>query len=100
MSGKERLSVTVDPDLIAAAQDAVAAGRADNVSAWVNEALGRQAAHDRRMAALAAFIVDYEAEHGVITAEEMTNAARSAASRATVVRPTAKPARRPRRASA
>lgn len=31
------------------AQAAVAAGRAANVSAWVNEALHRQAKHDRRM---------------------------------------------------
>lgn len=100
MSGKERLSVTVDPDLLAAAHDAVAAGRAENVSAWVNQALGRQAEHDRRMTALAAFITDYEAEEAVISAEEMTKAARRAASRATVVRPTSKPARRPRRASA
>lgn len=100
MSGKERLSVTVDPDLVAAAHNAVAAGRAENVSAWVNEALARQAAHDGRMVALAGFIIDYEAEHGVVTAEEMTSATRRAASRATVVRPSDKPARRARRASA
>ncbi|MBW3667665.1 MAG: hypothetical protein KY443_00515 [Actinobacteria bacterium] len=100
MSGKQRLSATVDPELLVAAHKAVAAGRAENVSAWVNEALARQVAHDRRMVALAAFIGDFEAEHGAITEGEMAAAARKAASRATVVRPTGKPARRPRRTSA
>jgi hypothetical protein len=61
------------------AQGAVAAGRAANVSAWVNEALHRQAEHDRRMQALDAFIDAYEAEHGVITEEEIGAASRGRA---------------------
>ena len=39
MKRKERLSASVDADLIAAAERAVADGRADNVSSWVNDAL-------------------------------------------------------------
>ena len=41
---KERLTVTVDLALVQAGQDAVAAGRAESVSAWVNLALAERAA--------------------------------------------------------
>ena len=39
MTAKSRLSVTIDADLIAAGQAAVAAGEAESISAWVNDAL-------------------------------------------------------------
>lgn len=86
MSTKLRLSASVDPEVITAAQDAVDAGRADNISAWVNQALHRQAEHDRRMHALDEFLAQYEADEGVITEEEMAAAARNARARALVVR--------------
>lgn len=86
MSTKLRLSASVDPEVITAAQDAVDAGRADNISAWVNQALHRQAEHDRRMHALDEFLAQYEADEGVITEEEMVAAARNARARALVVR--------------
>jgi hypothetical protein len=76
MSSKQRLSASVDATALAAAQAAVADGRAANISAWVNEALHRQAEHDRRMKALDDFLLAYEAEHGVITEEEMRLAGR------------------------
>lgn len=57
----------MDADLVEAAHAAVAAGRAENLSAWVNEALRRQVDHDRRMWALDEFFAAYEAEHGEIT---------------------------------
>lgn len=60
------------------AQAAVATGRAANVSAWVNEALHRQAEHDRRMQALDEVLRAYEAEHGVITEDEIGAASRGA----------------------
>ncbi len=85
MRGKERLSATVDAELLGAAQDAVAKGRAENVSAWVNEALRRHVEHERRLAAFEAFIGEYEAEHGVITEQEMVAAERWAREQATVV---------------
>jgi hypothetical protein len=71
----------VDSALMSVAQAAVAAGRAANSSAWVNEALHRQAAHDRRMQALDQFLDAYEAEHGVITEEEIGVASRRARAR-------------------
>ncbi len=86
MTAKNRLSVTIDADLIAAGQAAVAAGEADSVSAWVNEALRLKAEQDRRLRALDQFIAAYEAEHGEITDEEMDAAVRSMRERAIVVR--------------
>ena len=86
MKGKQRLSASVDVALLSAAQAAVEAGRADSVSAWVNDALRLKAEHDQRMMALDSFLAAYEAEHGAITEAEMDQAARRARSRATVVR--------------
>jgi Arc/MetJ-type ribon-helix-helix transcriptional regulator len=86
MTAKDRLSVTVDADLIAAGQAAVAAGEAESVSAWVNDALRLKVEHDRRLRGLGDFIAAYEAEHGEITDEEMDAAVRSMRERAIVVR--------------
>ena len=86
MSSKARLSASVDADLIEAAAAAVARGRVDSVSAWVNDALRLKLAHDRRLEALVAFVGAYEAEHGEITAEEIQAAARRARGRALTVR--------------
>jgi len=83
---KERLSASVDADLIAAATEAVTRGRAESVSAWVNDALRLKLAHEQRLDALVAFVAGYEAEHGEITDDEMRRAARSARARAVVVR--------------
>jgi len=100
MSAKQRLSATVDATVLAAAQAAVSDGRAANVSAWVNEALHRQAEHDRRMKALDDFLDAYESEHGVITDEEIRAANHRLHARAVVVRgkPPVKRATRQRRA--
>jgi len=86
MSIKQRLSASVDAELVAVAQEAVAMGQAENVSAWVNEALRLKADHDRRLRALDEFLAAYEAENGEITDEEIRDAARSARGRAIVVR--------------
>ena len=83
---KERLSASVDADLLTAAESAVARGRADTVSAWVNDAMRLRLERDRRLDALAAFINAYEAKHGVITADEMRRAARRSRARARTVR--------------
>jgi Arc/MetJ-type ribon-helix-helix transcriptional regulator len=95
MKGKQRLSASVDAELLQVAQSAVEEGRADSISAWVNDALRLKAQHDRRMQALDSFLASYEAEHGVITETEIDEAVRRAQSRATVVRSTLskKPAR-------
>jgi hypothetical protein len=96
MSGRERLSATVEADLLAAGRAAVAEGRAESLSAWVNDALRRQADHDRRIEALDAFLAAYEAEHGEITDAEMREATRRTRGRAQVIRQA--PARRGNRA--
>jgi Arc/MetJ-type ribon-helix-helix transcriptional regulator len=86
MKGKERLSASVDAELMSAAHEAVAEGRAESVSAWVNDALRLKDRHDRRLRALDDFITTYEAEHGEITEQEMADAARRASARAVVIR--------------
>jgi hypothetical protein len=86
MKGRERLSASVDPELLAAGHTAVAEGRAESLSAWVNDALKLKADHDRRMSALDAFLAAFEAEHGQITRDEITDATRRTRARAVVVR--------------
>lgn len=98
MSNKHRLSASVDAELVTFVQAAVTQGRAESVSAWVNEALHLKVDHDRRLRALDDFLVAYETEHGEITEDEMREAGRRARARAVVVRaqPDAQPPRRPR----
>ncbi len=86
MKGKERRSASVDADLVAVAHDAVARGRAESVSSWVNDALRLKVDRDRRLAALDQFIAAFGAEHGEVTEQEMAEAARRARERAVVVR--------------
>jgi hypothetical protein len=86
MKGKRRLSVSVRPAWIEAAQIAVAGGQVPSVSAWVDDALRLKVEHDRRLAALSKFLESYEDTHGVITDEEIRDAARRARSRAVTVR--------------
>jgi len=86
MTSRERLSATVEAELLMAGRTAVADGRAESLSAWVNGALRRQADHDRRMKALDQFLDAYEAENGTITEQEMQAATHRARARAVVVR--------------
>ncbi|GAC1358609.1 MAG: hypothetical protein NVSMB4_17960 [Acidimicrobiales bacterium] len=83
---KERLTVSVDPSVAVAAAAAVVEGRAESVSAWVNEALVERAARDRRTAALAEAVAAWEAEHGVMTPEELASQAREDRDAAAAVR--------------
>jgi Arc/MetJ-type ribon-helix-helix transcriptional regulator len=86
VTDKNKLSVTVDADVVEAARAAVSSGRVGSVSAWVNEALHRQVDHERRLRGLDQFLAAYEAEHGTITEEEMAEVARTTRAGATVVR--------------
>lgn len=83
---KERLTVTVDPELIEAGNIAVASGFADSLSAWVNQAMADRAVQDRHLIALAQAIEDYEAEFGSITLEEIEAQQRADREAAVVVR--------------
>ncbi len=86
--------VTVDPELIEAGQQAVASGAAESVSAWVSAALDDKVRRDRKLAALAAAVADFESEFGEITPEEMAAQARRDRERATVVRGQRRPSGR------
>ena len=86
MTNRERLSATVAAELLAAARAAVAEGRAESLSAWVDSALRRQADHDRRIRAIDQFLEEYEAENGTITDDEIEDATRRTRGRSVVVR--------------
>jgi hypothetical protein len=103
MKPKQRLSASVDANLMAAAAAAARSGQVPNLSAWVNDALRLKVEHDQRLRALKDFIDAYEAEHGEITREEIERATRRASSRAVVVRsvtPRSVPGTRRRRGGA
>ena len=95
---KERLTVTVDPDLVQAGSDAVAAGRAESLSAWVNLALAERVAKERRLRAMGEAIAAYEAEFGAITADELAAQQRADRGSARVVRSAAPIVTKTRRA--
>ena len=97
---KERITVTLDRALVDAANPAVAAGRADSLSAWVNLALAEHVAKERRLAALSKMLAEYEADYGVITPEELAIREREDRRSAVVVRGSAKPLARKRRSKA
>ena len=84
MRSKERLTVTIDSELIEAANHAVAEGRVTSLSGWVNLALTERAAKERRLRALA--IADYEDAFGEITAAEHVDQERRDRRNAIVVR--------------
>ena len=87
---KQRVTVTVDPDLLQAAQGAVEAGQASSMSAWVNEAMREKAVRDHKLKTLAAAVSDYEREFGEITDAEIVRQRRADRSSASVVRGTGK----------
>ena len=86
MSTKERLSASVDAELIRAAEQAVKRGLAASVSAWVNDALQLKLDQERRLESLAASVSAYEREHGEISREEIRLATRRARARAVAAR--------------
>jgi hypothetical protein len=83
---KQRLTVTVDPDLVEAGNRAVAEGNAASLSGWVSTALAEKVHRDRQLADLRAAIADYEAEFGEITVGEMAAQRRRDREDAVVVR--------------
>jgi hypothetical protein len=91
---KQRLTVTVDPELVEAGNRAVASGDADSLSAWVSTALADKVRSDRQLERLRSAIDDYEAEFGEITADEIATQRRADREEAVVVR-----GRRPRSAA-
>lgn len=86
MRSKARLTVTVDPELIEAANEAVEEGRVTSLSGWVNLALAERAAKERRLRSLAEAVAAYEDAFGKITAAEITAQERNDRRHAVVVR--------------
>jgi hypothetical protein len=83
---KERLTVTVDADLMEAGNDAVAEGRADSLSGWVNAALIERVAKERKLAALAQAVAAYEKKFGAISVRELAEQQRADRESAVIVR--------------
>ncbi|MYH95350.1 MAG: hypothetical protein F4129_02460 [Acidimicrobiia bacterium] len=68
---KERVTITVEVDLLNHAKSVVQAGICRSVSEWIGQAMAEQLAKDDRLAALDEWIAEFEAEHGPITDEEI-----------------------------
>lgn len=83
---KQRLTITVDSELVAAARAEVEAGRADSVSGWVGVAIRERAERQRRLALLAEAVADFEAEFGEIGGDEIASNRRADRERSRVVR--------------
>ena len=87
MRNKERLTVTVDSELIEAANQAVAEGRVASLSGWVDLALAERAAKERLLRTLAEAIAAYEEAFGEIGAAELAAQERADRRNATAIRP-------------
>ena len=83
---KERLTVTVDRALLRAGAEAVATGRAESLSGWVNLAMADRVAKERRLRAMADAVATYEAEFGAISEAELAAQRRADTRTAIVVR--------------
>ena len=68
---KERITVSVEVDLLNHAQSAVQAGVCRSLSEWIGQAMAEQMAKDERLAALDELLAEFEAEYGPITDEEI-----------------------------
>ena len=83
---KQRMTVTVDPELVEAANRAVDDGEAESLSGWVSAALVDRVAKDRKLADLREAVAAYEAEFGEITPEELAAQDRNDRKGAMIVR--------------
>lgn len=83
---KERLTVTVDAELLRAGESAVKEGRAESLSAWVNRALVERVSREKRLIALGNAIDAYEAEFGSISDQEVRDQMRADRTAARIVR--------------
>ena len=81
-----RTTISLDPALAAAADEAVQRGEAASVSAFVSEAIKARVDHLVRLRHLRAALDSYEAEFGVITEAEMEATRRHDRESAIVVR--------------
>ncbi len=80
------MTVTVDPELVEAANRAVADGEAESLSGWVSAALIDKVPTDRKLADLRTAVASYEEEFGEISTEELAAQARTDRTGAVIVR--------------
>ena len=80
------MTVTVDPELLEAANRAVSDGEAESVSGWVSAALVDKVAKDQKLADLQKAVEAYEAEFGEIAPEELAAQGRTDRAGAVIVR--------------
>lgn len=80
------MTVTVNPELLEAANRAVSDGEAESVSGWVSAALVDKVAKDRKLTDLQKAVEAYEVEFGVITPEELAAQGRTDRADAVIVR--------------
>lgn len=80
------MTVTVDPELLEAANRAVSDGEAESLSGWVSAALVDKVAKDRKLADLQKAVEAYEVEFGEITPEELAAQDRTDRAGAVIVR--------------
>ena len=83
---KKRVTITVDEDILQVAAQAARDGDADSVSSWISDAMVHRHATELRLAALSHLVADYEAEHGVITADELAQQEQADRDAAAIVR--------------
>lgn len=79
---KRRISVSIDAELLAAAETTARRRRPANLSAWMSEAIQRQLEHEHRMEALDGFLAEFEKKFGAISSKDIAEASRWARSRA------------------
>jgi hypothetical protein len=74
---KQRVTITLDPELVSAGNRAVASGAAQSLSHWISGALTDKARRDEQLARLGDAIADFESEFGEITPEELADQRRA-----------------------
>jgi Arc/MetJ-type ribon-helix-helix transcriptional regulator len=74
MGTKQRITVILDPELIAAGEQAVQRGQARSISAWIAGAVELQIAHQARLAAGAEYIQAFENDSGQLTEAQIEEA--------------------------
>ena len=87
---KQRVTISIELDLLEEAQAAVSNGQCRSLSQWIGEAVAEQLDKERRLALMAEMIAEYEAEHGVITEEDMEEQIRRDKEAAAAIRAKAK----------
>lgn len=89
MTGRTRISASIDASVAERAARVVAATPGASFSSYVNGALAARLEHDQRHAAWQRLLSEYEQEHGEITDDEIAATMREVRSSAVVIRPAA-----------